>query len=46
MIGNLIIECCYKYLDDEISYAAWLTICKSILNEKDSIELSTIILLV
>ncbi|CAK58345.1 unnamed protein product (macronuclear) [Paramecium tetraurelia] len=45
-IGNLIIECCYKYLEDEISYAAWLTICKSILNEKDSIELSILIQLV
>ncbi|CAD8056735.1 unnamed protein product [Paramecium sonneborni] len=46
MIGNLIIECCYKYLEDEISYAAWLTICKSIFQEQDSIELSSLIFLV
>ncbi|CAD8048237.1 unnamed protein product [Paramecium primaurelia] len=43
VIGNLIMECCYKYLEDEISYAAWLTICKSIFNEKDSIEIQSLI---
>ncbi|CAD8059705.1 unnamed protein product [Paramecium sonneborni] len=46
MIGNLIIECCYKYLEDEISFAAWLTICKSIFKEQDSIELQSLIFLV
>ncbi|CAK88057.1 unnamed protein product (macronuclear) [Paramecium tetraurelia] len=45
-IGNLIMECCYKYLEDEITYAAWLTICKSIFNEQDSIQFQSLILLV
>ncbi|CAD8129717.1 unnamed protein product [Paramecium sonneborni] len=42
MIGNLILECCYQQLIEQMTNITWQTICKSILNEKDSCEISSL----